>query len=135
MWSPAKRIALLTWALGVAAEYVIGVNVVPWIVSGGRPSFDSMRQPIVPSGSITRRMGRRDSDSSPITVVVNGCAASTPDIMRIVVPELPASRGTDGAAKRPSPRPMTVTVVPSSRTLMPSARRQASVEWQSAPGA
>ena len=70
-----------------------------------------------------RRMGRRESDASPIICVVNGCAASTPDIMRIVEPELPASSGPDGEphrsrlgqilAERPEARPRLKSAVSS----------------------
>ena len=109
---------------------------VPWIVSGGWPSVASMRAPIRSSGSITRRIGRRDSDASPISVAVNGWPARTPASRRIVVPELPASSGPAGERSCPKPRPSRVTV-PSARssTSTPSPRRQASVERQSAPGA
>ena len=58
---------------------------------------EPMRAPIAVSGSITRRIGRRRSDSSPVTVVRNGRPARSPASRRIVVPELPASSGTDGA--------------------------------------
>ncbi len=39
------------------------------------------------SGSITRRMGRFDSEASPTSVVANGQLARIPDSRRIVVPE------------------------------------------------
>ena len=50
---------------------------------------------------MTRRIGRRDSDASPISVVVNGCPASTPASRRIVVPELPASSGAGRRTELP----------------------------------
>ena len=47
--------------------------------SGGRPpSAASMRAPIAVSGAITRRIGRRESEASPTSVRVKGCAASMP---------------------------------------------------------
>ena len=56
----------------------------------------STRAPIRSSGAITRRIGRRLSEASPVSVVANGCAASTPISSRVVVPELPASSGPAG---------------------------------------
>ena len=46
---------------------------------------------------MTRRIGRRDSDASPMIVVGNGQAARMPASSRIVVPELPASSGVGEA--------------------------------------
>ena len=86
------------------------------------------------SGSITRRIGRRDSDASPPMTVVKGCAASRPASSRIDVPELAASSGADGARRPPGPRPEIVIVAPR-LTRAPSASMQASVAAQSAPGA
>jgi hypothetical protein len=54
-------------------------------------------------------MGRRDSDASPIIVDANGCAASSPASIRMVLPELPQSSGPAGAAKPAAPRPSMVT--------------------------
>ena len=42
------------------------------IVSGGRPSTASIVAPMRVSGSMTRRIGRRDRDPSPSIRVVNG---------------------------------------------------------------
>jgi hypothetical protein len=86
-----------------------------------------------PSGSIIRFIGRRDSDSSPPIREVNGWAASIPESMRIVEPELPASRSRSGARRPSSPLPRTTTSVPFSSTSMPRPRMHDSVEWQSAP--
>ena len=61
------------------------------------------------SGSITRRIGRLDSDASPPMTVLNGCAASSPASRRIDVPELAASSGPAGARRPPSPSPSIVT--------------------------
>ena len=104
------------------------------MVSGGRPSTDSMRAPRRVSGSMMRRIGRRESDGSPPTTVRNGCAATTPDNRRIVVPEFIASSGAgDGWSPR-SPRPsISNASAPVVRTVTPSARRQPSVAAQSAP--
>ena len=91
--------ALLTWALGTVGMKSIGWRSPPWIVSGGRPSSDSKRAPIRVSGSITRCIGRFDSDRSPLIVDSIGWAARMPDISRMVVPELAASSGPGGAAE------------------------------------
>ena len=63
------------------------------MVSGGRPSVGWMVAPIPVSGSMTRRIGRRLSEASPVMTVRNGCAAARPASSRIVVPELAASTG------------------------------------------
>ncbi len=89
---------------------------------------------------MTRRIGRRLREASPIIVVVNGCAASTPAIIRIVDPELPASSGPSGAASPRMPRPEIRMRSPAPSTgvavtAVPSARRHDSVDRQSAPGA
>ena len=97
VWRPARMTALFTWALGTFGLNTMGWSVVPCTVSGAWPSTASMRAPISPSGSMTRRMGRRESDSSPIMVAVKGWAARIPASMRIVVPELPASSGSEVA--------------------------------------
>src|SRR5690242_4111083 len=79
-------------------------NLPPLIHNGACPSSDEMLAPICVSGSMTRRMGRRDSDASPIISLVNGWAATIPDNMRIVEPEFPQSRGDKGEVSAP-PRP------------------------------
>ena len=85
------------------------------------------------SGVMTRAMGRRESDSSPIISLVNFCPATMPLNMRIVEPELPQSRALDGAA-RDRPRPCTSMTLPSLRShATPSERMQPSVLAQSAP--
>ena len=63
---------------------------------GRQPSLDSKRAPIRVSGAMMRRMGRRRSESSPVIVAANRCAARTPESSRVVVPELPASRWPAG---------------------------------------
>ncbi len=103
-WRPASRTALLTCALGTSGSKSMGVGAAePSIVRGGRPSFEAMRAPIRSSGTITRFMGRRDSDSSPIIVDAKGWAARTPASIRIVLPEFPASSDAAGARKPAQP--------------------------------
>ena len=80
----------------------------PPIASGGNPApLDSMRAPIFAKGSITRRIGRFDSDSSPISVVSNVCPASRPASRRMPVPALPQSTGALGAFNPSMPTPCT----------------------------
>lgn len=82
-----------------------------------------------------RRIGRFDSDASPIIVVENGQAARMPASRRIVVPEFAASIGVGEARSPARPRPWMVTApgaVSSIRT--PSARMHAIVAATSAPG-
>ena len=52
--------------------------------------------------------------------------------MRIVEPEFSASRTDDGGRQAEVPSPSILTSVPSRRTSTPRARRQASVDAQSA---
>ena len=76
----------------------------PVTVRGGRPpSAAAIRAPIAASGAITRRIGRRDSDTSPIIRLVNGAAARMPASSRIVVPELPQSMSPAAGENRPAP--------------------------------
>ena len=84
------------------------------------------------SGSITRAMGRRESDSSPISSVVKACPASMPENMRMVEPELPQSSGARAARARATP---SISTASSCRCRMatPSGRVQPSVLAQSAP--
>ena len=85
------------------------------------------------SGLITRSIGRRDSDSSPIISLVNFCPATMPLNMRMVEPELPQSSAFAGAASD-NPRPCTSMNPPSVRSHgTPSERMHASVLAQSAP--
>jgi hypothetical protein len=119
------------------------VSAAPRIVTGGRsPAAAETAAPIRVSGAMIRRIGRRESDASPIRVDTKGCAARTPLSIRIVLPELPQSRGPGGAARPRRPRPSIVTTAGSPsrcgvvrETIAPSAAMQSSVEAQSAPGA
>ena len=78
-------------------------------------------------------MGRRESDASPMSVNSPSCAASSPEIMRIVEPELPQSSGLPDGFTRP-PTPVTAIDPSSGRsTVAPSAVMHASVDAQSAP--
>ena len=74
-----------------------------------------------------------------MSVVAKGWAARTPAISRMVVPELPQSSGADGGSSPPRPRPSIVTAslldADRREATRPGPPRQASVDWQSPPGA
>ena len=137
--SPASRTALFTWALGTSgamrrsrAGARRGRRG-----AGGRRSA-SMRAPIRSSGSMTRRIGRPDSEASPTRVAVEtdgrpGRPPSAASSSRIAGVERPGRRTepaqasshySNGAGGR-------LPVV----DLDAERRRQASVDRQSAPGA
>ena len=61
------------------------------------PRARESRAPISASGRMMRCIGRRESDSSPKMRVGKGWAARMPLSMRMVEPELPASRSAAGA--------------------------------------
>ncbi len=107
----------------------------PRTVIGSRPPSDSNRAPIRLSGSMTRRIGRRRSESSPVSVVEKGRPARRPASNRAVVPELPASSGPSGELNPPAPRPLTVMASPERENCPPRPSRHESVDRQSAPGA
>ena len=69
------------------------------VMGGNWPLVASICAPISASGVIMRRMGRLTKDSSPVSDVVNGCAAKMPDSMRMVEPELPASSVAAGTSQ------------------------------------
>src|SRR3546814_4916727 len=76
------------------------------MVSGRRPPGDaSKRAPISESGSITRPIGRFDSDASPVKVAVIVWLAITPISSRVDVPELPMSSAVCGCRSPPTPTP------------------------------
>src|SRR5947208_16738207 len=105
----------------------------PVIRKGGRPpSLASSFAPIAVSGVITRAIGRRESDSSPMSSLVNSWPARIPLSIRIVEPELPQSSDDTGTDKR-GPHPLIVILEPARSHFTPSARRQASVLAQYAP--
>src|SRR5437016_2632253 len=104
----------------------------PLIRNGAWPSSEEMLAPIFVSGSITRRMGRRERELSPIISLANGWPATMPDNIRIVDPEFPQSSVSDGAFNMPA-RPA-IEISPLFLVMSaPSERRQLSVLAQSAP--
>ena len=90
-YSPASSTQDLTCALATGMWYSMPCSArPPRSTSGGRPSAAvSISAPIRRSGSATRAIGRRVSDSSPVRQTSKGCAASRPASSRIEVPELP----------------------------------------------
>src|SRR5262245_25511049 len=63
-----------------------------------------MSAPIWINGSITRRMGRCERDSSPTSLEEKGWPDKTPQSRRIVVPELPQSKSLGDLMRRRSER-------------------------------
>jgi hypothetical protein len=68
-------------------------------------SVPAISAPIKRSGAITRRIGRRDSEASPINVLAKPWPTKMPAIRRMPVPALPQSSGAVGACncRRPTP--------------------------------
>jgi hypothetical protein len=123
---------LLIWALETGISQEIEDRLPPRTVSGKRSRFDPLnRAPIRSSGSVTRRIGRRRREASPVSVARKGCAARAPRDSRAVVPELPQSSGPAG--RRNAPRPLTRTTPPgvSGLTPAPRARRMRAVDLMS----
>ena len=104
----AARIRLdFSCALAIGSVYFIGFNKRPPITStGGVPSaVVRMSAPISNNGTVTRRIGRLDKDSSPTSLDLNSCALSKPVIRRIDVPELPRSNSLAGSVSPYKPTP------------------------------
>src|SRR5262249_3226158 len=108
------------------------LNLLPLIRKGACPSSEEMFAPICVSGSMTRRIGRRESDASPIISLVNGWLATIADDMRIVETEFAQSRGDEGEVSAP-PRPAIAISPLDFVTSTPSDLRHARVLAQSAP--
>ena len=89
--------------------------------------------PISASGFMIRSIGRRDSDSSPPIGVRNGWAASMPDSILMVDPELPASSIPAGSLSPRRPVPWISTIRIRLIDATPRARMHPNVDWQSAP--
>ena len=108
-FSPHSNNADFTCAEGTGTRYSRGnASRAPSIASGNRPpSRDVNRAPDAANGSVTRRIGRLDSDSSPNSVVWNRWPATRPHNSRIVVPELPQSSGAFGSVRPNRPTPWT----------------------------
>jgi len=95
---PARRRHDLTWALATGLVNRRPCRREPVMRSGAVEP--SMRAPISRKGSVTRAIGRRERDSSPVRVAVSpGTAERMPQRNRMVVPLLPQSRGKAGEVK------------------------------------
>ena len=134
---PASRMALLTCAEATGRRYSIGtISSVPMMASGMRPpSRASKRAPMRDSGSITRCIGRRRSEASPVMKLVKGWLARMPESRRAEVPELPSSSTSAGSRPPPTPKPRIRQVASpaSCTTSAPSARKAAAVHSTSSP--
>ncbi len=108
--SPASRTALFTCALATSDETAPARSLPPGRTStGGRPLAPvATSAPSSRSGLATRSIGRRESDASPISVAWICAPASSPVKSRMVVPELPQSRGPVGSSRPASPAPSTM---------------------------
>src|SRR5205085_4846 len=87
-----------------------------------------MAAPIRLKGSITRRMGRRERERSPVSFAGKFCAASRPHKSRMLVPEFSQSIADLGRRKFPPRTRQTFFLI---RMEIPSRRRARSVERQS----
>ena len=129
---PASRMADFTWALGLGSVYSIGFKTAPEISSGANClSRAAIFAPICSSGTITRRIGRRRSDSSPVSVLSKFWPASTPASILIVVPEFPASSLRRERLSPVSPTPPMRTRSCCRSIATPIRRRHSSVRAQS----
>ena len=119
----ASRIADFTCADATGLSYSIGSGErAPRSSSGRRPRPPASKDaPMRESGRITRSMGRRQSDASPVTWASSGWVARRPITSRAPVPELPKSSTAPGSARPPTPAPSTIQAPSSSRIPAPSA--------------
>jgi hypothetical protein len=103
--------------------------------SGGNPpGAESMRAPIRRSGSITRRIGRFDSEASPISVDSKRWPESNPVNSRIPVPALPQSSASDVPRKPCNPTPCTTrSLGPGASMRTPSRSKMRAVARVSSP--
>jgi len=86
------------------------------------------------SGSVTRPIGRFESEASPTKLAVIGWLATRPMRSRVDVPELPMSSGAQGWSSDPTPTPWMVhEPAPIRSTLAPIARIAAAVASTSSP--
>ena len=94
----------------------------------------TMLAPILPSGAITRSIGRRESLASPTSRLSKVCPARSPARSRMVVPEFPQSISFFGGV---STRffPCTISVSGSGCSILtPKVRRAFTVCMQSSLG-
>ena len=121
-----------TWALETGSSHRSGPSAPPRMVSGRVSGWSGTnRAPMRSNGSVTRRIGRRRSDASPVSVARNRCAASNPSSRRAAVPALPQSRRASGARRRPEPWISTTEPGRRGEMAAPSARRHRAVDLAS----
>ena len=137
---PASSRQDLSCALATGISYSMPRSSPPWNTIGASPPARAViSAPILSSGSITRPIGLDRSDSSPVMMLRKGRPARRPDIRRVVVPLLPASRISSGSVSPCIPTPEIWTVSPRPagpgvRSIStPIARSIPIVEVQSAP--
>ena len=110
-------------------------SLAPWSVSGRRPpSAVSNRAPISQSGTVTRPIGLRDSEASPMQRAMRGVEAMRPSARRTPVPELPKSRSPFGLMRPETPTPWMCQIPSAVRsTLAPKACMALAVLTTSSP--
>ena len=111
--SAASVIAPRTCALATGSWWSIARSGRrPWMVSGACPSVVVTAAPICRRGPATRSIGRRESDSSPLSVAAFAARpASAPQSSRMVVPEFPQS-----SSSLPTPGNAAPALLPPPRT-------------------
>ena len=104
-FSPASRMADLTWAEATCCSWSIAVRAPPVRVTGNRssPASQPKRAPIRRSGAVTRFIGRLRRLASPSKVAVRPYPAAAPINRRTPVPALPQSMTSTGVSKPPFP--------------------------------
>ncbi len=103
--SPARRMADFTCALATFDVQSMPWSAPPPMRTGGRQRSPRPRTvaPMRPSGSATRSIGRRESDSSPTSSVSHAKPATRPARRRMEVPELPQSSAPSARCSRARP--------------------------------
>ena len=131
----ASRTADLTWALATGDCRRAPCNRAGAKAMGARvPSARAwIRAPIARNGSTTRPIGRRRSESSPVTNEWKGRPARTPLARRSVVPLLPHHNTSAGSRRPENPRPRTTSSSPCTACATPSAVTTPAVACVSAP--
>ena len=90
-----------TCALATGRVYSIPFNLRLKIDNGNLPLVLEISAPISVSGNMTRPIGRAERETSPMSLPVTPCPDNKPEIKRVVVPELPQSKGEIGFSNSP----------------------------------
>ena len=134
--SPASKIADLTCAEANSGATSKGRGcAAPVIVNGRRPvPLSSIWAPVCASGCVTRAIGRRVNEASPVNSADMPAPATTPITRRAPVPELPKSSAWVGVLKPAGPQPPTSqTPSPRLQTVAPNWRMAWAVASTSSP--